>query len=74
MGPQLGVPDVEELTFASEDESWSREWLEFSGAISAADGRPFAGDLDVGSIRLGVHRRCVRAQRGWENPCLSCRS
>ena len=51
MGPELGVPDVEELTFASEDESWSREWLQFSGAISSADGRPFAGDLE--SARYG---------------------
>ena len=43
-------------------------------AISAADGRTVCGGPRVGSIRLGLHRGRVRAQREWEDPCLICRS
>lgn len=46
MRPELGPPDVETIEFPAEDESWSREWQEFAGAVRGADGRPLAGDLE----------------------------
>ena len=48
MRPELGVPDVEELRFASEDESWRREWLEFAGAIFGPNGKTLYVNLQTG--------------------------
>jgi predicted dehydrogenase len=57
MSPELGPPEVETVEFPPSDESWSREWEEFSDAIHAADGRPLAGDLDSALYAW----RCVEA-------------
>jgi predicted dehydrogenase len=43
MGPQLGPPSLEEISFPEADVSWSREWEHF--AIAIADGSPLRGDL-----------------------------
>ncbi len=45
MGPKLGPPDVEELTYPDEDDSWAREWTSFTDAIDAGDARLLRGDL-----------------------------
>lgn len=45
MGPQLGPPDVEELAYPDEDDSWAREWTSFADAIAAGDARLLSGDL-----------------------------
>jgi predicted dehydrogenase len=45
MGPELGPPDVEEITYAEEDLSWEREWLSFADAIEAGDEQLLNGDL-----------------------------
>ena len=57
MRPELGPPDVETLEFPADDESWSREWQEFTDAVRAADGRKLAGDLE--SAAYGW--RCIEA-------------
>jgi predicted dehydrogenase len=45
MRPELGPPDVEELTYPEEDDSWAAEWRHFAAAVRAGDGRPLLGDL-----------------------------
>jgi predicted dehydrogenase len=46
MRPELGPPDLEEVTFADEDVSWVEEWRHFAEAVrSGADGA-LLGDLD----------------------------
>ena len=46
MGPQLGPPQVEEISYPDEDRSWEREWESFSGAIRAGEERPPGGGLN----------------------------
>jgi predicted dehydrogenase len=45
MGPQLGPPEVESLSYPQEDRSWQAEWEHFAAAITAGDGRDLLGDL-----------------------------
>jgi len=45
MGPELGPPALEEVSYPDEDASWDAEWEHFAEAILAADGRPLLGDL-----------------------------
>jgi predicted dehydrogenase len=47
MRPELGPPDVEEITYPDEDGSWAAEWEHFAEAIAAADGRALLGGLDA---------------------------
>jgi predicted dehydrogenase len=44
MRPELGPPDVEELSWPDEDVSWREEWRHFRAAI--ADGAPVLGGLE----------------------------
>ena len=44
MSPELGPPELEELTYGTEDLSWRAEWEHFAGAIRA--GGRLLGDLD----------------------------
>jgi predicted dehydrogenase len=44
MKPELGPPDVEELSWPNEDVSWLEEWRHFRAAI--ADGTPVLGGLE----------------------------
>ncbi len=46
MGPDLGPPDVEEVTYPDADGSWEQEWLSFMAAIDATDERLISGDLE----------------------------
>lgn len=46
MRPELGPPEIEEISYPSEDGSWTAEWEHFAEAITTADGRPMLGDLD----------------------------
>jgi len=45
MAPELGPPDVEEVSYPDEDSSWKAEWEHFAAALSAEDNRPLLGDL-----------------------------
>ena len=45
MRPELGPPDVEQVSYPDRDESWIGEWQHFAEAINALDGRPLLGDL-----------------------------
>jgi predicted dehydrogenase len=45
MGPELGPPDVQEISYANEDRSWEREWTNFREAIEAGEERLLNGDL-----------------------------
>lgn len=45
MGPELGPPELDELTYPEADDSWAAEWRHFAAAIQADDGRPLLGDL-----------------------------
>lgn len=45
MGPELGPPDVEEVTYPDEDCSWVREWASFARAIHGDDPSLLRGDL-----------------------------
>lgn len=44
MKPELGPPEVEELSWPNEDVSWLEEWRHFRAAI--ADGTPVLGGLE----------------------------
>jgi len=46
MSPQLGPPEVHEISYPDEDRSWEREWQSFGGAIRAGDERLLNGDLN----------------------------
>lgn len=45
MRPELGPPDVEELSYPDGDDSWTAEWRHFAAAVRTGDGRPLLGDL-----------------------------
>ena len=45
MGAKLGPPDTEFVAYPERDLSWEREWIHFTEAIAAADGRALMGDL-----------------------------
>jgi len=45
MRPELGPPDVEEITYPDEDRSWQLEWVNFAQAIDAGDAGLLRGDL-----------------------------
>ena len=53
MGPALGPPDTETVTYPERDVSWEEEWRHFRAAIAAAggdagggEGAPLLGDLE----------------------------
>lgn len=46
MKPELGPPDVEEISYPAEDPSWAREWEHFAAAIrSGSDASELNGSL-----------------------------
>jgi predicted dehydrogenase len=45
MSPELGPPELEEISYPAEDGSWRAEWEHFAEALRAGDGRPLSGDL-----------------------------
>lgn len=45
MGPELGPPEMQEISYPDEDRSWEREWASFTRAIDAGDERLLNGDL-----------------------------
>jgi predicted dehydrogenase len=45
MSPELGPPEVEEISYPDQDRSWVREWDSFATAIDAGDARLLNGDL-----------------------------
>ena len=46
MGPQLGPPELEEISYPDEDRSWEREWESFGRAIRAREERLLNGGLN----------------------------
>jgi predicted dehydrogenase len=44
MGPELGPPEIEELTFGADDLSWTAEWEHFAAALES--GAELLGSLD----------------------------
>jgi predicted dehydrogenase len=45
MGPELGPPTLEDISYAEDDMSWRREWEHFVAAIAANDRNALLGDL-----------------------------
>jgi predicted dehydrogenase len=45
MAPELGPPELEELSYSPEDVSWRREWRNLADAILTGDERRLRGDL-----------------------------
>jgi predicted dehydrogenase len=45
MRPELGPPELEELSYPDEDGSWAAEWEHFAAAVRAGDGQALLGDL-----------------------------
>jgi predicted dehydrogenase len=45
MSPELGPPEVEEVAYSDEDQSWGREWVSFTEAIRAGEEHLVNGDL-----------------------------
>jgi predicted dehydrogenase len=45
MRPEMGPPELEEISYAQEDGSWAAEWEHFADALAARDGRLLLGDL-----------------------------
>ena len=46
MGPELGPPEMQEISYPNEDRSWEREWVSFSEAIEVGDEGLLNGDLN----------------------------
>jgi predicted dehydrogenase len=46
MGPELGPPQVQEISYPNEDHSWEREWASFREAIQLSDEDLLSGDLN----------------------------
>jgi predicted dehydrogenase len=46
MGPELGPPELEEVSYPDEDRSWEREWASFAAAIDAGDEHLVNGGLE----------------------------
>jgi predicted dehydrogenase len=57
MRREMGVPDVEEITFPPDDASWGGEWAAFVEALADGDDAPLAEDLR--SARYGWS--CIEA-------------
>jgi len=51
MKPELGPPDVDEVSYEEGDISWEAEWAHFADSLRAGDDRPLLGDLT--SLRYG---------------------
>jgi predicted dehydrogenase len=68
MGPSLGPPELERLTYADEDLSWRAEWEHFAGALSS--GAPLLGDLDDARYAWS----CVEAAYASSPPYASMRA
>jgi predicted dehydrogenase len=45
MRPELGPPDLEQISYPDRDRSWEAEWDHFTEAIATGDGRALLGDL-----------------------------
>jgi predicted dehydrogenase len=45
MGPELGPPDTQEISYPDKDSSWEREWLSFAAAMEAGEEHLLSGDL-----------------------------
>jgi predicted dehydrogenase len=45
MGPELGPPALQEISYPADDVSWLEEWAHFAEAIRADDARSLCGDL-----------------------------
>ena len=45
MSPELGPPELEEISYPDEDRSFEREWANFCKAIDAGDGSLINGGL-----------------------------
>jgi predicted dehydrogenase len=45
MKPELGPPDVEEISYGAEDGSWQAEWENLRAAVTAGDAGLLRGDL-----------------------------
>jgi predicted dehydrogenase len=68
MRPELGPPDVEEVSYPARDVSWSEEWEHFAAALTAADGRPLLGDLhDARYAWAQVEAAYASARHSWNH-------
>jgi len=47
MGPELGPPSLEQVSYPESDGSWQAEWEHFAEAVVAGDDRPLLGDLQA---------------------------
>ncbi len=52
MRPEMGPPDLEEITYPAEDPSWVAEWSHFRAALLGETAPDLLGDLD--SARYGL--------------------
>jgi hypothetical protein len=52
MRPELGPPDVEELSYGDEDRTWEAEWENFRTAAFAGDAGLLLGDLRSAAYAL----------------------
>ena len=69
MRPEIGVPDVEEISFPPDDASWARRvGAPSPRRVAGGDDRPLAGDLAVGPVRLELHRGRLRLEPSGEGP------
>jgi predicted dehydrogenase len=47
MRPELGPPELEEVAYPDEDDSWRAEWEHFASVIAAGDEQALLGDLQA---------------------------
>jgi predicted dehydrogenase len=45
MSPEMGPPEMEEVSYSHDDGSWRAEWEHFADALSTDEPRPLLGDL-----------------------------
>jgi predicted dehydrogenase len=60
MRPEMGPPDLEEITFPAEDHSWTSEWAHFRSAIRGETGTDLLGDLASAAYGLTCAEEAYR--------------
>jgi predicted dehydrogenase len=54
MRPEMGPPDLEEITYDAEDVSWAREWQHVRRRVLGETSDPLLGDLESARYALGT--------------------
>ena len=63
MGPELGQPELEEISYGDTDASWEAEWAHFRHAVVARAADGLLGDLRSARYALEIVRSAYASER-----------